>query len=143
MFLKLHINPMPEDEDALRALEAARAVCTEAGISPFIAWRDNMALQDWYAGAHPDGMVSDDELAAADIWDSALVAARQSLRLPLQVWMDIEVVASGEFMGMLEQHGPDRHIWRSNWAWDLNEWAKAILARMGITRPGEYPGEAG
>ncbi len=134
MFLKLHLHPMPAFEDALRALDAARAVCALAGVPLVIAWRDSMALEDWYAGAHPDGMVSDDELTAADVWDNALIAARRALRLPIHVWMDIEVVIAGQYMGMPVLHGPDRYIWRRNWAWDLEEWAKATLVKIRIER---------
>ena len=141
MFLKLHVTPLPDFETGLRALEAASAVCTAAGVPPLIAWRDSMALEDWYAGAHPDGMVSDDELAAADVWGSALAAARQALRLPLHTWMDIEVVTAGPSMGMPVQHGPDRFTWRRNWAWNLEEWAKTTLVKIRMDRAADGQGE--
>jgi hypothetical protein len=141
MFLKLHLYPMPDFDAALKALEAARAVCEQAGVPPIIAWRDSMALEEWYAGARPDGMVSDDELFAAEVWDSARVAARQALRLPMHVWMDIEVVLAGPHLGMPELHGPDRFTWRRNWAWGLNEWTMATLVKIRAARAPEGRGE--
>lgn len=142
MFLKLHINPLPNFEDGLRALEVARGVCAAAGVPPLIAWRDSTMLEEWYAGAHPDGMVSDDELAAADVWHSALAAARSTLRLPAHVWMDIEVVTVGPGLcGIPAQLGPDRYIWRRNWAWGLEEWAKATLIVVRMDRAADGQGQ--
>lgn len=127
MFLKLRVTPMPDFDSGLTALDAARVVCSLAGVPPLIAWRDSVVLEDWYAGVHPEGMVSEDEILAADVWRSALAAARASLRLPVHVALDIEVIIASQFMGMPELQGPDRYIWRRNWMWYLEEWARDTL----------------
>ena len=133
MFLKLCVTPMPDIDSGLTALDAARVVCALAGVPPLITWRDSVSLEHWYASAHPEDMVSDDELLAADVGHSALAAARASLRLPVHIALDIEVVIVNQFMGMPELHGPDRYIWRLNWMWYLEKWARDTLDNF---RPG-------
>lgn len=135
MFLKLHLHPLPDFECALSALEAAKAVCDSAGVPPMIAWRDHVALQAWFNGAHSDDMVSDDEIAAADVWESALAAARYALRLPVHVPMDIEVVAPPSLQPLFHQHGPTRHTWRRHSNGELEEWARATLTKVHVVPP--------
>lgn len=112
MFLKLLVDPFPDFDSALYALQAAKAVCDQAGLPPFIAWRDYVDLQAWYAGAHSDEMVSDDEMDGADTWETALTAARHALRLPSHVPMAIEVILPSKLHPLLQQHGPSRRTWR-------------------------------
>lgn len=140
MFLKLHLTPIPDFDDALCALESARAVCARAGVPAIIARRDYVALEYWYAGAHLDGMVSDDEVAAAMVWADALAAARHALRLPSHVRMDIEVLTAGPFMAIPIVHGPDRLTWRRNWARSLEGESKASLGRTQMHRPTDGQG---
>ena len=127
MFLKLVMEPLPAEAEALAALEAARAVCDASGVPPLIAWRDHVVLQHWYATAHPDGMVSVDEEHASNVWESALGAARYALRLRADVFMDIEVVTFAGMPGLTGQHGPTRYLWRRHWESQLKEWAANTL----------------
>lgn len=127
MFLKLVMDPLPPEAEALGALEAAKAVCDASGVPPLLAWRDHVVLQEWNDTPHPDGMVSVDEEHAANVWDSALGAARYALRLRADVSMDIEVVTIGGFPALSEQDGPTRYLWRRHWAWQLQEWAQNTL----------------
>ena len=114
IFLKLLLHPYPDYDDALRALEAAHKTCADAGIPAVIAWRDSVALQEWRKRAGAEKMVSDDEIRAARVWGSALMSARRTLRLPLHVQMQIDVVSTApDELQML--HGPDRFTWRQRW----------------------------
>ena len=130
MFLKLVTDaPYPDERTALGALDAVRMVCALGGVEPVMAWRDHVALQAWHSHWSADGMVSAAEREGAALWESALVATRRALKLPLGAQLDIEFVFTHR-MPLAEQHGPDRYLWRRNWAWSLDEWARTTLTKM-------------
>jgi hypothetical protein len=130
MFFKLVTDaPFPDEHAALAALDAIRMICALGSVEPLMAWRDHVALEAWQGGWPMDDMVSESEREGAALWESALVATRRALRLPLAARLDIELVFS-DAMPTSEQHGPDRYIWRRNSAWVLHEWARATLTRV-------------
>lgn len=130
MFLKLVTDaPYPNERTALGALDAVRMVCALGGVEPFMAWRDYVALHACHSHWSVDEMVSAVEREGAALWESALVATRRALKLPLGAQLDIEFVFT-QRMPLAEQHGPDRYLWRRNWAWTLDEWARTTLTKV-------------
>ncbi len=130
MFLRLITDaPYPDEGVALGALDAVRMVCALDGVEPLMAWRDHVALEAWHSHWTPDDMVSDAERAGAALWESALAAARRALQLPVNAQLDIEWVFTLA-IPIAEQCGPDRYVWRRNWAWALSEWARTTLTKV-------------
>lgn len=130
LFLELVTDaPYPDEHIAVGALDAVRIICALGGVEPLMAWRDHVALEAWDDNGCFDDMVSTDEREGAAVWESALIATRRALKLPLGARLRIEVLLVGPSPNS-EQHGPDRYLWRRNWAWTLDEWARTTLTRV-------------
>lgn len=130
MFLRLIIDgPYPDERVALGALDAVRIICALGGVEPLMAWRDHVALEAWQSGWNADDMVSPAERAGAAVWGSALLATRRALDLPSDARLAIEFVFT-QPSPLSDQHGPERYVWRRNWAWGLEERARMALTKV-------------
>lgn len=131
MFLTLVVDSERYPEEiVLAALDAAQGVLLSRRVKPLIAWRDSAVLQDWNSHWHPPDMVSDEETHGAMAWDDAVAQARKVLGALPSDYLDIQVITFNEIPIIMNHHGPNRYVWRRNWAWFFDEWVRHTLSKV-------------